>query len=50
MKKVLSVCAVLLIIGLVGSMDYKDEVAAAQHYCQMVEDGHWPNYENRECG
>lgn len=49
MKKVLSFCVLLFIIGFVGSMDYEDEVIAAQHYCQMVKDGHWPNYENREC-
>ncbi len=49
MKKILSVCVVLCLLGIVGSMDYEDEVDVVQHYCQMVKDGHWPNYENREC-
>lgn len=33
-------------VGLVGSMDYADELRAAVHYCDMVKSGAWPDYEN----
>ena len=33
--------------GVVGRMDFNDELRAAVHYCEMVEAGRWPDYENR---
>ena len=40
--------AVLLagIIGLVGAMDYEDEVLQEKHYIEMVCAGHWPDYKD----
>lgn len=34
----------LAIFGLVGAMDYADEIAERQLYCDMVAAGHWPDY------
>jgi hypothetical protein len=33
-----------LLLGLVGKMDKTDEEEEVQHYCEMVEAGHWNNY------
>lgn len=30
--------------GIVGEMDYQDEIKQEQHYCGMVGSGAWPNY------
>lgn len=38
---------ILLIMGMVGSMDYEDAVLHQKHYCKMVEEGAWPDYKNR---
>lgn len=27
-----------------GTLDYEEELRQEQHYCQMVRDGHWPNF------
>jgi len=42
--KVLAGVAALALFGLVGSMDYQDEVNAELHYCNMVAEGLWPAY------
>jgi len=34
----------MAIVGLVGSIDYADEVAEEMLYCEMVGAGHWPDY------
>ena len=34
----------LAIVGLVGSIDYADELAEEMLYCEMVQAGHWPDY------
>ena len=37
----------ILIVGailMVGNMDYADEVAADDYYCDMVKAGSWPAY------
>lgn len=38
--------AMLIVSGivLVSSMTYEDELAEAQKYCDMVEKGLWPDY------
>jgi hypothetical protein len=38
--------ALLLIVafGIVGQMDYEDAIEQDQHYCDMVREGHWPNF------
>jgi hypothetical protein len=33
-----------LALGWVGQMDKTDEEEEVQHYCEMVEAGHWNNY------
>ena len=38
------VAALLLLIGLVGTMGYQDEIAEANAYCQNVAEGVWPDY------
>lgn len=35
---------ILFVMGLVGNMDYQDEVAEANAYCQNVAEGVWPDY------
>ena len=47
MEKMIVTAAVILfvgIIGLVGAMDYEDEVLQEKHYIEMVCAGHWPDY------
>jgi hypothetical protein len=34
---------------IVGSMDHKDAVMAENHYCDMVNEGHWPNFKKIDC-
>lgn len=36
--------AIILTMLLVGEMDFKDAVDQTTHYCQMVEEGAWPDY------
>lgn len=36
---------ILLAMGLVGNMDFKDAEDRQHHYCEMVESGAWPDYE-----
>lgn len=48
MKVLLAVAAFLAIFGLVGTMDYQDELKEAEHYEEMVCNGHWPNYKTIE--
>lgn len=31
------IIVILLVLGLVGSMDYEDQVNADEHYCMMVD-------------
>ena len=41
------------IIGLLfwlGTMDYEDAMAEEDHYCDMVNEGAWPNYREVDCG
>ena len=36
----------LVVLGLVGGDDYRNEVIEQFHYCEMVDQGHWPDYDN----
>ena len=36
----------LLALGFVGGMDYEDEIAEQEFYCEQVLAGHWPDYKN----
>ena len=42
---------IVVVLGLVGRMDYEDAKAQAEHYTDMVCAGAWPDYDNRnpEC-
>lgn len=44
MNKAILIAAIILVIGLVGQSDYEAELAAERHYCNMVEQGHWPDF------
>lgn len=37
--------AILLLLGLVGQMDYEDAKLHQDHYCKMVAEGAWPDYD-----
>lgn len=36
---------ILLAMGAVGSMDFEDALLQQDHYCKMVAEGTWPDYE-----
>ncbi len=38
--------AFVVVLGVVGSMEFNDELRAAVHYCDMVNAGAWPDYDN----
>ena len=48
MKTLLAVIALVAVLGIVGTMDYQDELKEAEHYAAMVCDGSWPNYKGIE--
>tara|TARA_R100000687_G_C6452865_1_gene166169 strand:+ start:974 stop:1120 length:147 start_codon:yes stop_codon:yes gene_type:complete len=33
----------------VSEADYQQAEQDAEHYCEMVRDGTWPNFDEREC-
>jgi len=43
--KLIFVIAFVVCFGLVGGMDYQDQMSQQKYYCQMVDDGYWPNYD-----
>lgn len=43
-KGLLIALAVLLAFGIVGNMDYEDEVREQVAYCENVKAGMWPDY------
>jgi len=43
-KTIGAVIFVVMAFGIVGHMDYEDAIAQDQHYCDMVREGHWPNF------
>jgi hypothetical protein len=42
------IAAILVLLGLVGQMDMKDEVSEEAHYCAMVAEQFWPDYRKDE--
>ena len=42
--KILAVALMFSAFGIVGSMDYEDAKQQEAHYCEMVEAGNWPAY------
>ena len=52
MKTTVVLLAMLGLFGLAGTMDYEDQQAEQEHYCEMVKAGYWPDYQGtyrREC-
>ncbi len=52
MKTTVVLLALLGLFGLAGAMDYEDQQAEQEHYCEMVKAGFWPDYQGtyrREC-
>lgn len=44
MKTVAALLALLGLFGLAGAMDYEDQQAEQENYCEMVREGLWPDY------
>ncbi len=36
--------ALVLLLGLAGHMDYEDQQAEQERYCEMVKAGFWPDF------
>lgn len=52
MRNYVILAVVIVLTGIVGLMDFNDEVLSAEIYCQNVKDGVWPDYEaiyHKEC-
>ena len=52
MRKYMLVALIVTMSGLVGMMDFNDELNSVEIYCQNVKDGVWPDYEatyRKEC-
>lgn len=43
-KTVGIILLMILAFGIVGQMDYEDAIEQDKHYCDMVREGHWPNF------
>lgn len=48
MKALFPVVVLIALVGVVGTMDYQDELKEVEHYTTMVCDGSWPNYKSIE--
>lgn len=49
---VAAIVVLLAVLGMVGKMDADSAQIDADHYCEMVKAGHWPDYQGtyrREC-
>ena len=44
MKTAAVLLALLGLFGLAGAMDYEDQQAEQENYCEMVREGLWPDY------
>lgn len=52
MKTTSLILILIALLGIVGEMDATDAQLDADHYCEMVKAGHWPDYQGtyrREC-
>ena len=52
MKTTVVLLALLGLFGLAGAMDYEDQQAEQERYCEMVKAGFWPDFNGtyrREC-
>jgi len=48
MKQVLTIAVIIALFGVVGKMDYRDELKQEKQYQTMVCEGTWPNYKDLE--
>lgn len=44
MKMIAVLLALLGLFGLAGAMDYEDQQAEQERYCEMVKAGYWPDF------
>ena len=45
MKMIAVLLALLGLFGLAGAMDYEDQQAEQENYCDMVKAGYWPDFQ-----
>ena len=45
MKTTVVLLALLGLFGLAGAMDYEDQQAEQERYCEMVKAGFWPDFQ-----
>ena len=43
-KVIIGFIGFIALVGIVGRMDMEDEIRQAVVYCDMVEAGYWPDY------
>lgn len=48
-REILAFLVVIAAFGYASHNDYEDEVLYAAHYCDMVKEGRWPNYNHINC-
>lgn len=46
MRAFLLILLVLVTLGVVGNGDFENDLIENEMYCDMVRDGHWPDYKN----
>jgi hypothetical protein len=47
---VIAVAIILFcLLGIAGHVEYEDEMKQEAFYCDMVKQGHWPNYKELVC-
>lgn len=46
MIKYIIITLAILLVGIVGRLDYKDEITEENQYTRMVCQGAWPNYKD----
>jgi len=44
MKTTVVLLTLLGLFGLAGQMDYEDQQAEQERYCEMVKAGYWPDF------
>lgn len=44
-----SIAIIFCIVIIAGSLDRQEAKYQAEHYCQMVNEGTWPNYKDIDC-
>ena len=45
LQTVAALAVVLVLLGIVGTMDAEDAQRDADNYCEMVKAGYWPDYQ-----